>query len=107
MGRAKSGVNKVKKLFSLYRVTAQMIEDYSEELHIPQSQVVEEMLFLGLSGFRKKYRLDAVQKRSLAKESTEESDREKAFEKARKEKWRKIFFDYEHAEKYGWQETGK
>jgi len=75
------------------------LEDLAEKLGKRFSDVVNEVVILGLDAYRKRY-ADRLKKRK-------EEETEKKEEKTLSEEYmRRVIFDVENAEKYGWQEVG-
>ena len=75
------------------------LEELCEKLGKRFSDVVNEVVLLGLDAFKKRY-ADRLKKRK-------EEETEKKEEKTLSEEYmRRVIFDVENAEKYGWREVG-
>lgn len=67
------------------------------------SDIMNEAVILGIDGVRRKYADKLTEKTETETENGEEQLSE--LEKARRERWKKILFDVEHAELYGWRQV--
>jgi len=74
------------------------LEELAEMLGKRFSDVVNEVVLLGLDAYKKKY-ADRLKRK-------EEETAEKKERFLSEEYMRKVIFDIEHADMYGWQEVG-
>ena len=74
------------------------LEEIAETLGKRFSDVVNEIVLLGLDAYKRKYSERLKQREGETGEKKERTLSE--------EYMRKVIFDYEHADAYGWQEVG-
>lgn len=91
-------MTKVKKHITLDPITEQAIREVAKENGMSFSEALNRMAIYGLEKFMKLYG-----KKEECKIENQQSA-ESPFEKVRKEYWRRVLFDWENAELYGWVE---